>query len=349
MKFLRTFKFQTKYGLKNWPNSKATTGISLYDCVGAIAHLRKQSNVPDGATLWDLEKVSKLVEGTKSRKRRCALFNPFMWAFGVISVVIFLVLILYILTARLSLPSFLIWIFGCALVIFMSLFFSIQNLSRDMRDIKIADYFSSTLSNQQKEAFVKEIHKLKRNITPLFEITNYDRILEIPDISWKAENWFLLFTENEKDRVAIWLDGRYPRGELLIQKNANSNRSLSREECWKKLQLENFQNLVSSYDLLEKFIGAMKGAPLKGNQLYWLQGLETILENYTEYQRYLLGTLSAERREQFFKKFTPIFAKASKSKLKHRSDVDVDNIGQEGAINFLRGRNTSLEKWIKGP
>ena len=83
------------------------------------------------------------------------------------------------------------------------------------------------------------------------------------------------------------------------------------------------------------------------NQIHWLNAFQVLLENHNDYKKYLSGSLPAAERTEFFNKFTPIFARASKRGVGDVDATKANENGYSGTEKFLHGRNQNIENWIK--
>ena len=213
-RFISKFKeLKSPYGMKTWSGYTDASPLLLSDCVDLIEHVKELANIPHGQNIWDLEKIAKLVSATRWRKFGYFALIPSIAIFGFLAATLF-VLGLFcawsgeICTSEMPMPRFYLFFIATSFAT-AGLLLAKNTISRDRRETNIMYYFSPILSMEQKRILVDTITTLRKNNRVLYAAGNYDVLQKIPIISWTAENWFLLLTQNEKDRFAIWLDGAY--------------------------------------------------------------------------------------------------------------------------------------------
>lgn len=214
-------KLRPRYALKNWPLYATEDRLLLSDCIEILPYLKTQAKIAKNLALWDDKKTKKLLRAIKKRKIWHAfVFFPMIIA-AFISVIIFLSALACIFSGNKCAANYGQYInlsFGVAALITAALYLLAQSISRYNDDVIFSDYLSSDLSPKQRKNAIKGILEVKGEMVQLFEVANYETLRRIPKISWKAENWFLLPTENEADRRGIWLNGIYPKGKIYVQK-----------------------------------------------------------------------------------------------------------------------------------
>lgn len=228
MHIFQLFKLRPKYGLKNWPRYGLEQELSLSDCIDIIPYLKVQTGVSESQNLWDDEKVNVLSKTTRNRKRWYGVATISLSVCALISAYVLLLALVCIFSGiecEASLGRYINLAFALFTFITTSFYLWGQSISRDKHNVVFSDYLNSDLSSDQKQAVIQAILQIKRETAQLFEIANYESLRKIPKIFWKAENWFLLLTENEKDRRAIWLKGIYPKGKIYIPESVAASRS----------------------------------------------------------------------------------------------------------------------------
>jgi len=346
-------KFFPLSGMQNWTRVSPTNTISLPDCKKLIDHLKSTAGIPLTQKIWDRQKIEKLRKKTKFRK---------LWFFSVFGAIVFVVP----LTGVIFLLGIACALYGneCVstmpharyrasvlvfLVLSVGLLMWKRSIGRDLRKTNFEDYFHPDLTDEQRVALKTEILNLKSNRTLVYEVGNYESMKQLLPIFWRAENWFMALTENEVDRSAVWLDGLSPTGELYIEEQNSKPITTSYSSPWDELQRPGYRFLYSDIDRLKKFVEEKNGIRLIRNQPYWIKALEKLVTVYSDYVTYLKGEMSSSEMKEFENLFTPFFAEIARQETKRDSAAKIDDIGHKGAKNFLRGRNTSLEKWINTP
>ena len=338
--------------MKNWSRITPALNVDLRNCIKLARHLRQVADIPADQVLWNRDKIEALKKHTKSRK------SKFMVLFGLVVLAIPVTVAVYYIGIACALsgdecvstmPQFKYqFVLVVSSLVTVALLLWKRSTGRNHYKTNFQEYYHPDLKLAQKKALTEEILKLKNNCNPIYEVGNYEKISELKSIFWAAENWFLILTEVEDDRSGIWLDGQIPLGGLVIQNKVRKN-SPDSDSPWEKLQQPEFKYVVSNVNRLEGFIERKKKTSLVRNQPHWLEGFIRIQENYADYQLYLERKLTNLKRREFVGIFTSIFAEISTDKSKGEDDADLYEIGYKGATNFLRGRNTSMEDWIKSP
>jgi len=348
-------RFKSKFGLRGWPSYDIAKQLKMHNCVEVLDYIKNLAGIPLEQAIWDVEKIRKLVRSTIKRKIFFSLTFAAMWLCLFLATCSLIFILSCILREEAcntqTLKNGRLWL-GAASLSAAGLFLLTQNIGRDTRNESFIDYLSPNLTPQQKLNIIEVINELKKKELALYEASNYEVIRNIPAISWRAENWFLLLTENEKDRLAIWLDGQYPLGQLLIKKSSKRGKKSITGSVWDKIELPNMRLLFSSKERLNNYITSMQQGTLNKDQKNWYEGTQVLLENHTVYHKYLDGKLDSKNRDDFYSKFTPIFARQSKkyeSQLKTLGlkKMDLSTLGENGTSRFLHGKNENIERWVK--
>lgn len=344
---------KSPYGMKNWGSYPIATDLDFSNCMDLVEHIKEQAGILPEQDIWNHEKTIKLVSSTKWRKFFYFAVWPAIIFFGIAAAIIMVLLLVCIWSGNscASEPSttLLTLAFMATSFATVGLLWIKTYLSRDRRQVEIMDYFASDLSVDQKRNIVDIIRKLKEQNHQLYVAGNYDVLRSLPSISWTAENWFLLFSENERHRFAIWLDGSYPVGRLLIRVSKRGAKKTG--TVWDKVKLPNTKLLFSQKDRIIQAVKNSGELKLNPHQIVWREGLVVLNKNYDEYLNYLEKTLDSAARKAFLSKFTPIFAVLSKN-YKHqintigKEKLDLHALGASGATKFLRGTNENIDRWI---
>ena len=347
-------RIKSPYGMRNWAAFREVSDLNLKECMELIKYLKEQADIPLEQNIWDEEKVLALVALTKRRK----LLYFVVWAAiilsGIIAVIVLMLGFACIysgitctsnpLMKRINIS------FLAASLVTIGLLWIKTHLSRDRRQLQIMDYLASDLSTIQKRNLLNVFNELKEENRQLYIAGNYDVLRSVPRISWTAENWFLLFTENERHRFAIWLDGRYPVGRFFVRVTKRAVKKTG--TVWDKVKLPNTKLLFSQKEQLMQAVKDSGELDLNPHQKVWREGLVILAKNYDEYLKYLEKTLDSAERKLFLSKFVPIFAVLSKN-YKYQLDaigkenIDLDELGASGATKFLRGTNENIDKWLE--
>lgn len=341
--------------MRKWSRYQQAEPLTLSDCIEIVEHLKLKANIPIQQDIWDLEKIAQLVAKTKWRK---------LGFFSSHAVFIFLAPIMGVIfllglgcafsgeacTSKLSMLRFNSILLSGSFVAICVLWFK-NAVSRDRQKTNFSEYFSPMLTRDQRENLSKTILELKNNSHTIYEFGNYEVFRKISEISWTAENWFLLLTQNEHDRFAVWLDGAYPKGKLYLESH-NNPISTNDGRVWSKVKLPHTRHIVSDKRRLSRFIQIVESISLKENHAGWLAGLKLLYDHHDIYKRYLDKKLSSEERNEFLDTITPVFARISRNFKKEVAKsgidaVDINAFGATGTINFLHGRNENIENWIK--
>lgn len=330
--------------MKNWPNCIPAPEVELAVCIKVTNYLKKCAGIHDDQAIWNSIKIKELLKTTRNRKL------VFFCLKGLIVFVVPLTIAVYLIGLGCALSGE-----GCVsefskaryfgiLIAFnlltIALFWAKREISRIKHETNFVDYLSPKLSARQKLLLASKIKGLKTKKSQFFTTDNYENLLNVPSMFLTAENWFLLLTENEKDRFGIWLDREYPKGKIFIEEP----KTTSVHSPWDKLSDNNFRMIVSDEQRLRNFITVKKNEPLVRNQRQWILAFEILLDNHENYQLYLLNKLP--NRDEFFYLFTPIFAKISEHPSKSIPDAKINEIGAKGTEKFLKGRNINIEKWL---
>ena len=206
------------YGMGNWAGHFDETDLKLTDCVNLIDYLKHQSSIPPEQELWCSRKIAKLVTEAKWRKLGFFAAHTLIIFCAILAVAMSLLTLECSLAADMcaaSTPKIQFGLVGTFVATF-ALWQLKKAIARDRRQTAVADHFSPTLSEEQKENLLREITYLEHKTSPIYEARNHKTLRKFPEASWLAENWFIILTPNECDRYAIWLDGFYPKGELYI-------------------------------------------------------------------------------------------------------------------------------------
>lgn len=344
-----------RYGMRKWSQHQHAEPLALSDCIEIVEYLKLKANIPIQQDIWDLEKVAQLVAKTKWRKLGFFSSHAVFIFLAPIMGVIFLLGLSCALsgeacTSKLSMLRFNSILLSGSFVAICVLWFK-NAVSRDRQNTNFSEYFSPTLTREQREILRRSILELKNNNRTIFEFGNYEVFRKVSEISWTAENWFLLLTGNEHDRFAIWLDGAYPKGKLHLESNATSANT-NDGETWSKVKSPNTRYIVSDRKRLLWFIQTVENISLKENHAGWLAGLKLLYDHHDIYKRYLDKKLSSEERNEFLDTITPVFARISRNFKKEVAKsgidaVDLNAFGATGTMNFLHGRNENIENWIK--
>lgn len=339
-------------GMKNWSRSIPIESLKMSDCVKLVTYLRQVADIPPNQEIWDRVKIKLLKTETRNRKVKFFIgFALALFAF-LLTAIFYLIGLLCTLsgnTCSSTIPNNYYIVLIVSSLITLGLFFWKRSVGRNHYDTDFQTYYHPNLTFEQKKALTDEIWRLKNSQVSVYELDNYENLKKLSSISWKAENWFLILTNMESDRSGIWLDGQIPLGNLYIVKLKNNLVPTTTNFPWNKLQLPAFRVLVSDFGRLKSFIEKKKNIPLERNQPAWFEALEKLVTLYSDYVTYLKGEMTVSELKEFEKLFSAIFAEIAKDKTKRDSNADVHDIGHKGAKNFLRGRNTSLEEWIKIP
>ena len=354
MVFKRAAKFNSGLRIENWSYSDADQ-LRLTQCVGVLEELKIRANIPFDQPIWDNAKVAKLVVDTKKRKAVYFLLFGVACASGLAGC-IFLVLTIACIFDGKQCPDVtehrIATCFCITLVITSILLIWLRKIGRPSRRINFEDYLSTDLSEKQKNDLVREIRALKNSEESLYELGAYEKLRKISSISWRAENWFFLLTENDKDRFGIWLDHGYPAGTLFMKIKQNNKRDEEKNVVWEKLYLKNTRYIYSDLDRLNSFIEYQSNQALKPKPQVWLEGITFLSENRDDHINYLKGTMTPEARDVFFDKLTKIMAKNSNRynkevSLKGIEGINHHDLGDSGVTRLIHGQNENIEKWIK--
>ena len=380
-------KLRPKYGLKSWPLYSVEQQLFLTDCVEITSNLKAKAGISNNQALWDDEKINKLLKTIRNKKAWYAVIKSLMVVSALMSAVIFLLALACIFLGNdcaVSYGGYINLAFGTAAFITAGSFLIIQNISRDNRDVIFSDFLSSDLSLEQKKLVIKAILKIKREAAQLFEVANYESLRKIPKISWKAENWFLLLTENAVDRRAIWLKGVYPKGKIYVakpiaisalqpclgvQKNITPSVESSKNpnntvddtpefilvaldklgDPWGELRKPYSKYLYSDKARLQAFVESMKPAKKSKFQTAWHNAMMMLLDSYDGYTKYLADS---QTERGFEEKFVQIFALISDDYRKKRTEnIKLKDknyeLGISGTQKFLQGKHDNIENWIR--
>jgi len=372
----KLLKIRPKYSLKNWPVFIVENQIDFSNCVEVVSYLKDLVDIPEDQSLWNEEKNRTLI---RSIKRRKSWYGCLFFTMVFSSIVSFIILALSVTCiystdeCSTSLGRHLNLAFGTGAFISAGLCLWSQKFSQDSREISFIDFLSPDLSEQQNKILVDAIKKMKRETVQLFEVVNYESLRQIPEISWKAENWFLLLTENEKDRYGIWLKGYYPKRKIFIEKplSVNATETLEAPEApealdedinviisdalhqiiapWDKLKKPYSRYLYSDEGRLKNFVEKMEDQKKTKFKTTWLAAMRILLERYRDYSKYLVDTYV---ESDFEKHFVDVFAQISDDYRKTQTDeTKVKNnhyeLGIAGTTKFLLGNHENIEKWIQ--
>ena len=341
--------------MKTWSGYTDASPLLLTDCIDLIEYLKEVANIPHGQNIWDLKKIAQLVSATRLRKFGYFAVIPSIAFIGFIAATLFVLGLICAwsgetCTSEMPMPRFYVLLISASFAT-VGLLLAKNVISRDRRETNIMHYFSPILSMEQKRSLVDAITTLRNNNRELYAVGNYNVLRKIPIISWTAENWFLLLTQNEKNRFAIWLDGAYPKGRLYLESD-RTNISTKGTGIWSKVKRRYIRHIVSDRNRLMKFIKSVENISLNEHQATWLTGLKILYDNHGIYVRYLSKNLGTKERNEFLDKLTPVFGKVSKNFKKEVSSVgigmiDLHSLGAEGTEKFLHGRNENIDNWIK--
>ena len=339
-------------GMKNWSRADPTETFKLSDCFKLLVYLRQVADIAPDQEIWDRVKIDFLK--TETRKRKIKFFIGFALALFalLLTAIFYLIGLLCALSGNScssTIPNNYYIVLIVSSLITMGLFFWKRSVGRNHYNTDFQTYFHPNLTYEQKKALTDAIFSLKNNQISVYELDNYENPKKLSSIAWKAENWFLILTDQESDRSGIWLDGQIPLGDLYIVKQKRKLTPKTPNSPWDKLQLPGFRFHVSDFDRLKTLIRKKKNIPLERNQPAWIEGLEKLASVYSDYVTYLKGEMTVSELREFEKLFSATFAVIAKDKTKRDSNADLHDIGHKGAKNFLRGRNTSLEEWINNP
>ncbi|MGB0908006.1 MAG: hypothetical protein ACPGVT_10975 [Maricaulaceae bacterium] len=355
LSFLSFFrKLRSPYRMKTWGHYDPVSDVKLSGCIGVIEYLKDRANIPPEQVIWNQEKIKDLVTSIKRRKIGFFIVAPVAALLGVTAAILLILCLIcawagdgcvsrpimrHLSAAFIAVSFAAVWLLRVK-----------TSLSRDRRLTQISDYLLPDLTVDQKRDFIDAAKALKVEHRQLYIAVNHDVLLSVPLLSWTAENWFLLLTDNERHRFGIWLDGSYPLGKLYVYNPKRASRKTG--TVWDKISLPHANFLFSDKDRLGKAIKAADILTLEPHQTVWREGLIALYENHEDYEKYLDKIMDSTDRERFFGKFTPIFAVLSKSYKRECDAVGAENInvavlGESGAKKFLRGRNDNIEKWIK--
>jgi len=198
------------FRLRSWGREVSAEKIGENDVKELTSYVKNCADIDDNISLLNLEKTDQLVKKTIFRKRFYYSILPLTLITLLASIVL---LIIWIETS--SVKYFLFG--GFALSLFVIELLSLRSISLDKRKLKLEDFLNEKLTHSQKTTVVQLIHQLRSGYTRLYYSGNYDIFLYVTPLAISAENWFLLFSDNERDRRGIWLDGRYPPGDLFIE------------------------------------------------------------------------------------------------------------------------------------
>lgn len=371
-------RFKSRYGMKSWPKASCAALLKVSDCTEILLYLKRCAGLPETAVVWEKVKVSALVKSTINRKiwfHATTLALLFLVGFAVL---ISLARIISDISIRLELKineAAFNLLFAALLSAIVLLFWKRRSVGRD-RSVLFRDYFSDGLTDDQKSRLEQAIVLLKENSVQLFEVGNYEKLYPIGSIGWTADNWFLLLTGNEKDRLGIWMDSQHPLGNILVRRDfnkydsrhpqtldhpnaqlnesSNSNPVSQNELFWERIKGPNSQYLFSCQIRLETFINRIDRFSLSHFNLAWLEAITTLQDNYSEYKEYLGGRLDLGQRKDFERIFTPIFTEISDryklalqtSAISNTEKLDTYGFGVDNTRKFLTGRNKNIDDWI---
>ena len=239
--------------LRNWGVFETVADLRLEDCTEVLTHLKTAANIPLNVTIWNRPKIDKLVKLTKKRKAQYVVLNGLAnggFLFGVL---------LIVPTISFNSNKALI---ACAVTLSVATgsWMYRNSVSMGRRDTHVSDFFADHLSQEQKDAISAALFKFKEQRTKLYTVVNYEVMQCLPTLSWLAENWFLLFTENDSDRYLLWLDGRPPKGILYFlqpttdiqrEDNINNEQRLTTET-------KKYNRNLRKYDLQGRYLSNTK-------------------------------------------------------------------------------------------
>ena len=346
--------FNSGLRIENWSYSEADE-LRLTQCVGVVEHLKRRANIPLDQPIWDNAKVAKLVVGTKKRKAIYFLVFGLAGASGLAGCIFLVLTIACIFDGKQcsDVTEHLNGIcFSIALVIASGSLIWLRKIGRNLPPVNFEDFLSEELSEEQKNILVREIRAIKNAEETLYELGSYEKFRKIDAICWRAQNWFLLLTENDKDRSGIWLDKRHPAGKLYMKIKRNNEQGQSMNVVWEKIYLENTRYIYSNLDRLNSFIEYQSKQALKPKPQVWLEGFKALSENRDDHINYLNRTITPNARVVFFDKLTRVLAKNSNRYKKEVASngvegVNYHDLGGSGATRLLHGQNENIEKWIK--
>jgi len=371
-------RYRSRYGIKPWPTASYAEMLKVSDCTDILLYLKRSAGLSDDAVVWDRVKINALVKSTIKRK---------IWFHATTLALLLLTAGVLLISAARIFSEFstvrelkitetefnlLFAGFTSAIILF---FWKRRSVGRD-RNALFRDYFSEGLNASQKLKLEQVILRLKENSVQLFEIGNYEKLYPVGSIGWSADNWFLLLTGNEKDRLGIWMDSQYPLGSIVVTKDTSTEKtslhktsnesteqlndlSDSNDFCENELMRERVKGSNSRYIFsnkvrLETFINRIDKFALSHFYAAWLEAINVLLDNHEAYKEYLEGKLDLGQRKEFERLFTPIFAEISdKYKVAHQSatisereKLDIYGFGVDNTRKFLTGRNKNIDDWI---
>ena len=354
MAFRRAAKFNSGLWIENWSYVEASH-LRLVECVGVTEELRRRANIDLSQPIWNDSKVSKLVANTKKRKILYSLVFAGFWLSVLIACILLVLMTACIFDGQ-KCPDIIQYrilsSFCIASVIAAGLLIWIRKIGRNPRLLDFEDYLSADLSEENRDTLKQEIRALKNAEEELYEIGTYEKFRKIDPVSWRAENWFLLLTENEKDRSGIWLDQHHPIGTLYMRVKRNIKRGEIDDVVWGKVYLEYTRFVFSERSRLSSFIDYQSNQTLNQKQKVWLEAFEFLFRNREAHISHLNRTLTHEGRAAFFDQLTRILAKNSNRYSKEVASkglegIDYHDLGGSGATRLVHGQNENIEKWIK--
>jgi len=374
-------RFRSRYGMKSWPTALPALSIKLSECTDVISYLKRCAGIPEDTVIWDRMKIDELI---KSVKNRMVWFH--LTTFGLLLLVAFVILLSAAriisensASHHLKITETVVnLILGGLITGIALLFLKRRSVSRDRRELNFIQYLSEGLTIDQKSKLAKAIMKLKEDEVQLLEVGNYEKLYEVALVGWTAENWFLLLTNNEKDRSAIWMDSHPPLGDLMVSKKSVCENTIPLEEelikgsndkkerspillaengCdpfWERIRGLNSRYIFSKKSRLKTFIDSVDKFKISHFHSAWLEAMIILLANYDAYIEYIKGNLNFEERKRFERILTPIFAKISDNYKKdfattpvsEREKIDTYGYGIDNTRKFLTGRNDNIEDWI---
>ena len=331
--------FKDPHTIGNW-GPLIIDESSKYDVEKEVTdYLKTKAGIPQETALWNRDKITTLVQVSKSRKRKYFLSSvipPVLFTSGSLLLLFWIQreeYFLFFIAFTLCLSATIMWKLKTKFTINHS-------------PIIIENFFSEKLKQKEKELLSIAIRDIQKS-GELFWNGNHDKRYKIPKDAYTAENWFLLLTGIESDRKGIFLEGRIPTGSIKIGKYVKERTKNSRDYGLQELHLNSSKKMKTVYS---KIIELTKDGYKLGSKgrAARLQAMKYCIENPKFYDSICkLETVSEKIRtlnssknhyEELYKIFAPVM----------RNNSTLLNASKSKLIeNFITLRDRELDNWLE--
>lgn len=349
---LRQKRFPHRIG--KWSKFETIDAIRFEQCEELSSIVRAAVSLPHGTELFDLEKVTRIRRRNFFRRTAYHVSQGTFWFSLIMFVLVFCIGISAILqgtSAEADLNNNMFYAYLLLFGLSAILASGIKNGAARLEPLySLEEVMNPSLFISERGGLLSLFYSMKSARTKIYEREGgSENLSPISQMFWTVDYWYLIFSEYDLDRRAIWLDGQPPKGPLYCmretdEKTAKRHRDRNENPPWGEIKHNDWRLIVSRVSNLKDFIEFQKEKKLSTSRKVWLKAFKYILDHHEQYKRYLANELHGQSRDVFYVGLAEILAENAKSPVS--PERKKSEVGDLGAYKFLRGLNENIQNWI---